>query len=103
MIKPSSIKTTGKHRDYQEAAIKLHDGRTYTISAERLRSRGAYVWAWIAQGPGIAQYAVHAERCMSDDNAACLTDAIELRVSNMTQAKKRLAAIIPAPSTRFTA
>jgi hypothetical protein len=96
MIKPSSIKTTAKHRDYQAAAITLHDGRTYTLSAERLRSRGAYFWAWIAQGPGIAQHAVQAERCMNDGNTACLTDAIELRATNMTQAKKRLAAIIPA-------
>lgn len=103
-IRPSDIRTTYNGRGLQSAEITLPDGRVYSIGGDRyrtgLRGNRHYAWQYHLRGPGIAHFATDHERVRGTKwdrpggSEFFYLDSIEARVSNLTDAKRRLAALL---------
>lgn len=103
-IQPSDIRTTCNGRGRQSAEITLPDGRVYTIGGDRyrtgLRGNRHYRWQYHLRGPGIAHLATRHERIRGTKWSIpggaefYYLDSIEARVSTLTDAKRRLAALL---------
>lgn len=105
-VTPSDIRTTYNGKSLKSAEVTLPDGRTYTVDGERYRAglpgRRYYNWEFHLRGPGIAHAATKNERLWGkkwDSQYGTgadfmYLDSIRVSASNLTQAKRRLAALL---------
>lgn len=102
---PSDIRTTYNSPALKHAEVTLPDGRVYSVYGERYRGgltgRRAYYWSFRLHGPGIAHAATPSERIQEKvwrhyDLGAEFSrlDCIRTSAQNLTEAKRRLAALL---------
>ena len=103
-VRPADIRTTYNGASLKSAEVTLPDGRVYSVDGERYRAgyRGNrhYRWEFHLRGPGIAHAATPTERIRGtkwDYHRGAefsYTDSIRIAASNLTEGKRRLAALL---------
>ena len=103
-VRPADIRTTYNGKSLKSAEVTLPDGRTYTVDGERyragLRGRRYYTWEFHLRGPGIAHAATPNERIRGTKwdrpggSEFFYLDSVRTAASNLTEAKRRLAALL---------
>lgn len=105
-LTPSMIRTTYSGRDFKSAELVLPDGREYAIAGDRSRQglpgRRYYHWSFRIHGPGIAHAATKNERILdmhwgkNGERGAPYQylHVIRLAAQNLTDAKRRLVALL---------